>query len=248
MSAFPVSPRSSFLLWCQSHAPIFIAEATTIGLTAAQAEQFAARTLAAQEARTAYDTARQAARSAHQKMLDALAELRFDAGLAVQSIRARAAGSDNPVAVYAAAKIDPPSKPSPSEPPAQPKTLRVALDASSGALTLRWKAANPAGTQGTSYIIRRRLPGENGWTILGVAGKKRFVDNSLVAGTPQAEYIVQGLRSGTAGPPSQIFLVTFGLSPAGARTARLGSLLAPEGAALRPDGGMPHGPPMPARA
>lgn len=35
--SYPTSPRAAFLEWCQAHAPVFTANATNIGLTAAQA-------------------------------------------------------------------------------------------------------------------------------------------------------------------------------------------------------------------
>ena len=73
-------------------------------------------------------------------------------------IRAFAESTAKPTVVYNLAQIPPPASPSPAPPPAQPTDLTVTLDASGGSLTLRWKAANPAGTSGTSYIIRRRPP------------------------------------------------------------------------------------------
>ncbi len=101
------------------------------------------------------------------------------------------------------------------------------LDASGGNLTLRWKAANPAGTSGTSYIIRRRLPGESEFAFIGVSGKKEFVDDSVSFGpevregihAPAVQYTVQGQRADSSGPLSPIFTVNFGQAPGGGLTA-----------------------------
>ncbi|GMU84513.1 MAG: hypothetical protein AMXMBFR47_43820 [Planctomycetota bacterium] len=97
--------------------------------------------------------------------------------------------------------------------------MTVTLDASGGNITLRWKAANPTGTSGTSYIIRRRLPGESEFSFIGVFGKKEFIDDSLIAGPDSVQYTVQGQRADSSGPLSPIFTVNFGQAPGGGLTA-----------------------------
>ena len=87
------------------------------------------------------------------------------------------------------------------------------------ALTLRWKASNPAGTSGTSYIIRRKLPSETQFQFIGVSGKKEFVDDTLIAGPDSVQYTVQGQRADSSGPLSPIFVVNFGRLPGGGMTA-----------------------------
>jgi|GEM_PF-2745679 len=66
------------------------------------------------------------------------------------------------------------------------------------------------GTAGTSYLVRRRLPGERAFTLLGVTGQKRFVDETIPAGMRQVEYTVQGQRGKRTGALSQIFFVSIG--------------------------------------
>jgi hypothetical protein len=116
-------------------------------------------------------------------------------------------------------RVPPPSPPSPAPPPAQPTDLTVTLDASGGNLTLRWKGANPTGTSGTSYIIKRRLPGESEFSFIGVSGKKEFIDDTLIAGPDSVQYTVQGQRADSSGPLSPIFVVNFGQAPGGGMTA-----------------------------
>ncbi len=229
MSTYPAAPRADFLQWCQSHAPVFTAGAAAIGLTPAQATEFQTLTADAAAALLAQEEAKQAAKVATQVAQNAFSALMTNAGLTVKTIRAFAEQSATPATVYAAAQIPAPASPSPAPPPAQPTGLTVTLRPQTGALELRWKASNPAGTSGTSYLIRRRLPGETGWTVIGVSGKKFFVDDTLVAGADWVHYIVQGQRAGSSGPLSQVFVVTFGIAPGGATMAHVGASAAASG-------------------
>jgi len=154
---------------------------------------------------------------------DAVDTLRGDAGDVVRSIRAFAEQQANPNAVYNLAQIPPASEPTTAPPPAQPTDLTVTLEAASGDLMLSWKASNPTGTSGTSYIIRRKLPGENAFSFIGVSGKKKFVDTTLIAGPDSVQYTVQGQRADSTGPLSQVFIVTFGQLPGGGTTAYVGA-------------------------
>ena len=141
----------------------------------------------------------------------------------MRSIRAFAEQQANPNAVYNLAQIPPSSEPTTAPPPAQPTDLTVTLEASSGDLMLSWKASNPTGTSGTSYIIRRKLPGESAFSFIGVSGKKKFVDTTLVAGPDSVQYTVQGQRADSTGPVSPVFMVTFGQLPSGGMTAFVGA-------------------------
>ena len=218
MATYPTSPRTAFLEWCQVHEPIFTANAAAIGLTVEQAAAFAAKVTGAADDLLAQETAKQASKTATQVTGEAFKQLRTGAGDAVRSIRAFAELAADPGAVYSLAQIPPPSEPTPQPPPAQPTDLTLTLDASDGSVTLRWKASNPTGTSGTSYIIKRRLPGETEFSFVGVSGKKEFVDNTLIAGPDSVQYTVQGQRADQSGPLSPVFTVNFGKLPSGARS------------------------------
>lgn len=219
MGTYPTSPRAAFLDWARIHEPIFIANAAQIGLTVEQANAFKAGVAAASAGTLAQTKAKEIARLATAQAQEGFKTLAAAAGDAVRSIRAFAETSADPLAVYLLAQLPPPAPPSPAPPPAQPTDLRVTLDPGAGTLTLRWKAANPAGTSGTSYVIRRRLPGQTEFSFLGVSGKKSFVDATLLAGPDKVEYTVQGQRADQAGPISPIFTVNFGRTPDGTRQA-----------------------------
>jgi len=219
MGAYPTSPRADFVNWCKNHADVFIAHAAAIGLTPLQATGYDTVTDAAVAAITAQQLAIQTAKIATQNANVAVAALRSRNSETVALIRAFADSQVKPDVVYSLAQIEMPSPPSPAPPPAQPTDLTVTLGASDGALTLRWKASNPTGTSGTSYIIRRRLPSESEFSFIGVSGKKEFVDETLIAGPDSVQYTVQGQRADSSGPLSPIFTVNFGQAPGGGFTA-----------------------------
>jgi hypothetical protein len=213
MGTFPTSPRTALLTWCQARSPVWEAQAGQIGLTDTQASDFAGAVAQAAAKLVAQQAAQQAAKLATEAATDAFRTLRTLTGGAVKSIRSYAETTGDPQAVYQLAQIPSPAQPKPTPPPAKPADLRVEIDPSSGALTLRWKATNPAG--GTGYIIRRRAQGESGFGFVGVAGTKSFTDTTFLAGPDSVSYTVQGTRSGVSGPLSNIFTINFGAAPGG---------------------------------
>ena len=219
MGAYPTYPRAEFLEWCTLHEGIFSDHAAELGLTAEQADGFKTATGKSQAGLQRQKAAKSESKAATEHVGVAFDELGRAAGNVVRTIRAFAETTDDPAAVYDLAKIPAPSAPSPMPPPGQPTNLTVVLDPTFGTMTLRWQCKNPAGASGTSYIIRRRLPGEEAFTFIGVAGKKSFVDTSLVAGPDSVQYVVQGQRAEQVGPASPLFTVNFGRLPNGGRTA-----------------------------
>jgi len=202
---------------------VFVDHAAEIGLTAEEALAFKDDTTEGTTRLLDQERAKEASKVATQKVGTAFKKLNNSAGDVVRTIRAFAETSEDPGAVYAIAQIPPPSQPTPQPPPAQPTNLTITLDPTEGTLTLHWKAANPPGTSGTAYIIRRRLPGETEFKFLGVSGKKAFVDMTLIAGPDSVQYTVQGQRADMSGPVSPIFVVNFGRLPNGGRTATVSS-------------------------
>lgn len=210
MGTYPLRPRANFVTWCRAHEEVFSAHAAEIGLSPAQAAAFALDTESAAAAVLAQEQAQQAALVATQAARSALAALRGRAGDTVRIIRTFAQSAPTPADVYNTAQIAPPAARSPAPPPARPSDLSAQLDATSGSVTLRWKVTNPAGTQGTTYLIRRRLSGAAEFAFLGVTGEKTFIDDTLLAGAASAQYTVQGMRGKSKGPVSAILTVNFG--------------------------------------
>lgn len=202
--------RAATLARAEARAAVFAARAAEIGLSKEQAAAYAAAVEAAREALAAQEAARSAAMAATAAAVERFAELRGLGADLVRLVRAFAEASGSPAEVYELAQIPAPAPRSPAPPPARPAGLRVELDPTRGALTLSWKATHPKGTSGTSYIVRRRLPGEDGFAFLGTTGSKRFVDETLPAGAEWAQYTVQAQRADSAGPVSAIFTAHMG--------------------------------------
>lgn len=238
MSTYPRTVRADFIQWCQVHGSIFVENAPAIGLSAGQAEAFDDLTLKAMDAILAQNAAIQAARVATETAKAALSALRIGAGDTVRTIRAFAENSRNPNTVYTLAQIAPPADRAPTPPPATPTRLSASLDATTGALTIRWKAAQPMGLSGTTYLVRRRLmtaagqpvdaagagatpvsAGETAFTFIGATGAKAFVDGTLPSGVEQAQYTVQAVRGKRTGAVSAILSVQMGSASAAKRVS-----------------------------
>jgi len=220
MGTYPTTPRAAFISWCSAHTGIFLANDELIGLTSLQAGAFVTATSEAVSAINSAAIAKNAYLAANDVANMKVATLRTTASETVRTIKTFAITSGDPN-VYALAQIPAPAVPTPVAPPAKPSDLQVALDPSSGAVTLRWKAANPVGSAGTSYIIRRRNPAVagSGFEFIGVTGTKKFVDSTFIAGPDAVQYTVQGQRSDSSGPLSDVFTVNFGRAPGGGLSA-----------------------------
>ena len=182
MATYPETPRSALLDWCRVHDPIFFDNWKQIGLGKTQVVTFRTSVGSAAAASLEQERTRQAALAATQEAEQSFAELAAAAGDAVRSIRAFAANAADPDAVYCLAQIPPTAGPSPIGPPGRPSGLTATLDAATGGLTLRWKNKNPPNARRTTYIVRRKLPGETQFQFVGTTGTKRFVDDTLVVG------------------------------------------------------------------
>lgn len=214
-----IIPRThaAFLLYLEAQAPVWEERAGEIGITPAEGAGVLDLLAAAKEAQFKRVALEAALRAAVDMQEAAFGELRGAAGALVARVRAYAEASDDPHAVYQAARIPPPRAGGGRRvpPPAQPRDLRVAIIPATGALELTWKATNPAGASGTSYIVRRRAEGETEFMFVGVTGEKRFVDATLLAGAARVAYTVQGQRGGAGrdgggGPVSEILTIHFG--------------------------------------
>ncbi len=211
----PIIPtRTQDLLdWLDLHAPVWVEEAINIGLTTAQAGAFSTLATAA---RTKYNerlAAEEALRIATNQSREAIADARREAADLIRVIKGFAVNAADPLVVYNRAQIPPPAIPTPAPPPAKPTDITVELTPTTGDITLRWKASNPAGTQGTSYIIRRRTSPLAAFEFIGVTGSKEYTDSTFTAGPDSVQYTVQGQRSDSAGPVSDILTINFGRGP-----------------------------------
>ncbi|HYE63328.1 MAG TPA: hypothetical protein VD997_15155 [Phycisphaerales bacterium] len=214
----PQTPRALFLAFCQSHAPQWVTNAVGVGLTGPSALAYKEQVDEAVAAVLAAEQARNAAKAATAYANDLVSALKSSTATTVTKIRLFAEAAEKPSVVWQLADLTPPGPPAPVPAPAQPSDLAISINPTSGELTLKWKASNPAGSSGTSYIVRRRLPGETEFAFLGVTGTKSFTDTTLFAGPDSVQYTVQGQRAGLSSPVSAILTVNFGRLPGGGLT------------------------------
>lgn len=190
-----------------------------IGLTPAQLtalndayDQASANLSQQQSLKESAKAATVSARASERLLRERLADL-------IKSIRAFAANSDNPDAVYALAQIPPPASPAPRPAPGTPTDFRIEFS-QDGLLTLRWKCDN-RGSGGVVYTVERRTITGGGlgpWSSLGVTGERRFSDDRIPP-APRVEYRVTAQRGNVRGTPA-IFGVSFS-SGAGGGTASI---------------------------
>ena len=79
-----------------------------------------------------------------------------------------------------------------------------------GALQLKWQCASPRAI-GVMYQVWRSLDGGTNYAHLGTVGEKKWTDETIPSGTPQAMYKIQAVRSKVKGD-SAVFIVCFGTS------------------------------------
>lgn len=186
----------------------------TIGLSAAELTAFATASTAAQDAWTQWQAAKQAAIDASDAWKNAKKAARTAASNGVKSIRNFAGQQADPQKIYGAAMVPAPKSPNFGVPPGQPGNVTVALDVATGALDVRFECNNPPGLSGTVYVVNRRsgsVTGQFGpWTQVAITSTKRFVDNTLLAGTPSVQYQITAQRGSIVGAPSLPVTVTFG--------------------------------------
>ncbi len=206
MSVVPSKPLLRIEFY-ENHIDGWVTNSTAIGLVTATTTSLQAKITAARNAYVAHQAAQQAAKVATEAFNQALSAMTIEGAGAMKTIRGKAETSGNP-AVYTLAAIPAPATPTPKGPPGEVTNVKVALGAT-GALTLTWKCKNPAGAQGTMYQVWRKLDNETISTYLGGSGDKKFVDDTIPAGTSKITYQFQAVRSTAVGPDST-FNVTFG--------------------------------------
>lgn len=85
-----------------------------------------------------------------------------------------------------------------------------------GWLLTKWQCNSPRAT-GVTYQVYRKVNGETEFTYLGGTGEKKWVDDTLPAGTTQVTYQVQPTRSTAVGNWAQ-FNISFGTGTGGGAT------------------------------
>jgi hypothetical protein len=198
MGVMPKKPVDR-IQYVEGHLPPFTANAVAIGLSTTEVTDLGTRTAAARAAWDAHQLAQQAAKNATAEFRNALTAMDVAAAAAVKKIKAKAEVTGNP-AVYTLAQIPAPANPTPMGPLGKPRDFDVALDTTTGALTLKFKNTNPKGATGVVYQVWRRLGATGDFAYLGGVGEKKYVDAAVPAGTACVQYQIQAVRSSSVGP------------------------------------------------
>ena len=211
----PIVPGTNIgkITFYEAHIAKWTANATNIGLVAADCTALDALITSARKAYDDQQIALAAAKSATTAMRLAVAQMHTLGAADIAKIKAFAEATDND-GVYVLADIPAPAAPSPVGPPGTPFDFTVGL-AQSGAVILKWKCVNPSGASGTVYEVRRRIGssgsgGGGGFNFVGAVGTRSFTDETIPSGSSGVTYEITAVRSTRRGLPAQ-FNVNFGV-------------------------------------
>lgn len=221
-----IVPKSNVgkLEFYESHISPWATNAASIGLEVAEVTALGTATGAARMAYNEMMAARNASKAATQNFYDMVAAMHSAPGRGsdmIDTIKNFAQTTDDPN-VYTLAEIPAPAPPGVVPPPGTPFDFRLTLQ-QNGAVELKWKCNNPAGSQGTVYEVQRSVDG-GGFATLGIVGERAYLDETIPGNTGTVVYQITGARSTTRGTPAQ-FNFRFGSgesSPQGESTGGLG--------------------------
>lgn len=207
-----ISPR---IAWYRGKLAPWAEHAALLGLTEAQVELLEEKVAAAFEKHNQQRMARDAARAATLSLHMAMDELSELGAQMIAQIRVKALQDGE--GVYSTANVPPPADASPIGAPGQPTSFKVELR-SDGSIGLKWKCKNPRGSEGTMYKVERDITGSGTgpFQLVGIAGKKQFVDESLPEGSRRVIYRVTAIRSTRRGQAGEC-IVPLGVNASWAR-------------------------------
>lgn len=209
--------------WCTSRVDLWSTNATSIGLSAAQALAFKTTVTTMVANHTKAEVARVAAKNATMDFQSSFDAARALGNAYILMIKAYAETTHNP-GVYALAAVTPNNPPSTLPAPNAPQTFGAEINPS-GTLTIKWKVTQPAGVSGVAYVVSRRMVGQTEFSIVANVGSaKMYTDTTLPYGIDRVEYMVQPVRGNAMGPQSNVFALQFGSVGGGMSIANFASV------------------------
>jgi hypothetical protein len=175
--------RGAALDWSTERLGTWTANAEQIGTDSATVLAVATAIASATTLRTAAGAARAKSKSATKSYHDAADEALDLVRDLILEVKAFAASTDDPQ-VYVLADLSAKEAPGETPPPEAPSDVLYTLQFD-GSLDLRWKGKGP---QGTFYIVKRKLAGENAFSIIATTTDKTFTDNAIPQGTDSVQY------------------------------------------------------------
>ncbi|HMN40733.1 MAG TPA: hypothetical protein PKE29_07780 [Phycisphaerales bacterium] len=209
--------------WCVVHEGLWSTNATSIGISSAQATVFKNAVAEMSAKSAAADAARQASKNATMEFQDSVSDVRALGNAYILMIKAFAETTNNS-GVYALAGITPSNPPGTLPAPNAPQTFGAAINPD-GSLTIKWKVSQPTGVSGVAYVVSRRMVGQTAFSIVANVGSaKMYTDTTLPYGIDRVEYMVQPVRGNVMGPQSNVFALQFGSVGGGMSIANFASV------------------------
>jgi hypothetical protein len=198
-----------------SRTPTWAANQAAIGISAAQVVDIDAKVTAAQTKLAAAQAARNAAKTATLDLADAMNDMRSFGGDLIKTIRAFAE-TTNDDSVYLLSDIPPIAPPKPTGPPESPTNVDASIN-NFGYVFIEWKASRAVGTQ---FILQRQLTPVDGaptaWAFAGASTTNDYTDTTVPTGFASVSYRVYAQRAGGTSDASNVAVLAFGNSTAGA--------------------------------
>lgn len=202
MSRVVPQTQNDRIAFYEARLDAWTANAAALGLDPAKVAELAAMVAAARADHLARLEAECAARAATTQLIESLGDMHELGSSLIQTIRARAAVTEDP-GVYVTALIPAPDAPSPIHPEA-PRSLSCQLG-TDGIPTLTWTGS----AKGGYFTVHRQVNGTGGYLMVGVTQAKSFRDQSLPAGTESATYQVRTHKGSRSSSPTGAILVRF---------------------------------------
>lgn len=202
--------RRDLLAFGLAHADGWQQAAQEIGLSNSQAAFVKLNSDNTQAKQTSVQSQRDAIKTATRELNENYSDLRRSVSEAVRTITTFAENKPTEkerLAVYNTANIEPPAPRRTNVPPNTATELKVSLDATTGALELKWKATQPAGVV---YSVYRKTSTSSTFVLAGVTGKKKFVDLGLPGSPNVVSYYVVATKGTLSSNPSSTLEVRFG--------------------------------------
>ncbi|MEQ8845689.1 MAG: hypothetical protein RIB58_12625 [Phycisphaerales bacterium] len=196
-------PYRKAIAWCQSRAPKWLANRAILKLTEQEAQEMQALTDAAAQSAIELQRARERYRAAVADCRVKTNAMRERAGGLISRIRAVARTSGTPRAIYIAGGLAAPDKRSPLPAPGTPTSFRVALEAPTGTLRVRFECKHPRGVRGVTYRVDRAVydgGAQRDFAPLTIAKERAFTDSSVPPGAVVVIYRVTAQTSTKDGP------------------------------------------------
>ncbi len=182
------SYRGPALDWINARLGPWETHAAAIGLEPTDPAALVALAGAAVDARLAADAARSLSKAKTSDWYEKADTAMDFARELILKIKAKAATDPQ---VYTLAQISARANPGETPPPEKTSDVRAeVLD--QGRVRLTWKGKGP---RGTFYIVKRRLPSENTFTVIATVTDKVFTDENLPFGVDKVVYAIDSQQT-----------------------------------------------------